>query len=74
MEEKSPLIWVFALVVALLLGCGAGYWYGNKVGDKNGYDRGFTDAAKIQAGATKVQVDTGYKNPYENVNLNPFKK
>lgn len=74
MEEKSPLIWIFAVTLALLLGAGGGWWYGNKVGDKNGYDRGLTDAAKIQSGESGVKVNTGYKNPYENVNLNPFKK
>ena len=74
MEEKSPLLWIFAIIVALLLGVGGGYYYGVKVGDKKGYDRGLTDAAKIQSGAVKVKVDAGYKNPYENVNLNPFKK
>ena len=64
--NKSYLIIMVVVVVAALYG---GYWYG----DKKGYDRGLTDAAKIQAGKTGVQVDTGYKNPYEGVNLNPFK-
>lgn len=70
MEEKSSILWIFAIVVALLLGIGGGYWYGNKVG----YDRGLNDAAKASAGAPAVKVDTGYKNPFDKVNLNPFKK
>ncbi len=70
MEEKSPLLWVFAIVLALLLGSFGGWWYGNKIG----YDRGLTDAAKIQSVGTQIKVDTGYKNPFEKVNLNPFKK
>lgn len=73
MEEKNPLMWIFAVIVALVLGAAGGYWYGNKVGDRAGYDRGLTDAAKASAQAPTVKVDTGYKNPFENVNLNPFK-
>lgn len=70
MGEKSPFLWVFAIVLALLLGAFGGWWYGNKVG----YNRGLTDAAKIQSVGTQIKVDTGYKNPFEKVNLNPFKK
>ena len=73
MEEKIPFIWIFAIIIALVLGASGGYWYGNKVGDKSGYDRGLADAAKIQSGETQVKIDTGYKNPFENVKLNPFK-
>ena len=32
MEEKSPLLWIFAVIVAVLLGLGGGYYYGNKMG------------------------------------------
>lgn len=70
MEEKNPMMWIFAAIVALILGAVGGYWYGDKVG----YDRGVTDAAKASAQAPAIKVDTGYKNPFENVNLNPFKK
>lgn len=66
MSKSSFLVLV---VVALVVFYG-GYWLGNK----KGYDNGLTDAAKIQSGAQpEVKVDTGYKNPYEGVNLNPFK-
>lgn len=70
MEEKSSLLWVFAIIIALVLGVASGYYYGNK----KGYDRGLTDAAKALAETPAVKVDTGYKNPFEKVNLNPFKK
>ena len=70
MEEKSPFVWIFAVVSALLIGFGAGWWYG----DKKGYDRGLDDAAKASAESPAIKVDTGYKNPFEDVNLNPFKK
>ena len=64
--NKSYLIIMVVVAAAALYG---GYFYG----DKKGYDRGLADAVKIQAGKTGVRVDTGYKNPYEGVNLNPFK-
>lgn len=70
MENDKLFFWIFAVILALLLGVGGGWWYG----DKLGYDRGLTDAAKIQSGETQIKVDTGYKNPFEDVNLNPFKK
>ena len=66
---QHPSLWI-TIVVALVIGGLVGYWYGGK----RGYDRGLTDAARIQSGAeTEVRVDTGYKNPYEGVNLNPFR-
>ena len=61
---------ILLFVVGLVIGATVGYWYG----DKKGYDRGLTDAAKIQAKQPEVKVNAGYKNPYEGVNLNPFKK
>ena len=71
---QGKQITVLLFVVALVLGAMVGYWYGNKNGDKKGYDRGLTDAAKVQAEVPQVKIDAGYKNPYEGVNLNPFKK
>lgn len=70
MEEKSSLFWIFAIVISIILGAAGGYYYGNKVG----YDKGLTDAAKISAESPTIKIDTGYKNPFEDVNLNPFKK
>lgn len=70
MEEKNPMMWIFTAIIALILGAVGGYWYGDKVG----YDRGLNDAAKISTESPAIKVDTGYKNPFENVNLNPFKK
>ena len=66
---SKSLLSLVVVLVALAAFYG-GYW----LGDKKGYDKGLADAAKIQSGAgTEVKVDTGYKNPYEGVNLNPFK-
>lgn len=70
--SKGPIF--LLLVVIVLAALYGGYWYGDKKGYDRGYDNGLTDAARIQSGAeAEVQVDTGYKNPYEGVNLNPFK-
>lgn len=83
MEEKSPLLWIFAVVASLLLGLGGGYYYGNKTG----YGKAQADA-KIaaeaeakkaaeaanpfkSAGANPLEKATA--NPLENVKLNPFK-
>lgn len=69
LNYMSKLTFLVLVVVALAAFYG-GFWFG----EKNGYDKGLTDAAKIQSGAQpEVKVDTGYKNPYEGVNLNPFK-
>ena len=67
---SKSLVSLLLVVVAV-----AAFYFGYWRGDKGGYDRGLTDAAKIQSGAaeTEIKVDTGYKNPYEGVNLNPFK-
>ncbi len=68
--SKSLVFLLLVVVVVAVAMFYFGYWYG----DKGGYDRGLTDAAKIQSGTgTEVKVDTGYKNPYEGVNLNPFR-
>ncbi|MDP3696426.1 MAG: hypothetical protein Q8R55_00130 [Candidatus Taylorbacteria bacterium] len=62
-----------ALILLVLIAVAA-FFAGQKYGDQKGYDRGLTDAARIQsAQEEEVQVDTGYRNPYEGVNLNPFK-
>ena len=56
------------LVVIAAAALYAGYWYG----DKKGYDRGFSDAVQVQS-QESLQVDTGYENPFEGVQFNPFK-
>jgi len=83
MEEKSPLLWIFAVVVAVLLGLGGGYYYGHKVG----YNKAQADATAVaeaeaqkaaeavnpfkSAGANPLDKVTG--NPLESIKLNPFK-
>ena len=67
MSKELTLLLSVIVAAAALYGS---YWYGNM----RGYDRGLTDAAKIQSGkATEIKIDTGYQNPYQGVNLNPFK-
>ena len=65
---SKSLMFLIVVVVAV-----AAFYFGYWYGDNSGYDRGLTDAAQIQSGEADVQIDTGYKNPYEEVNLNPFK-
>ncbi len=65
----SKTSFAILLVVVAIVATYAGYLYGNK----RGYDHGLTDAAKAQVAETKIKVDSGYKNPFEGVNLNPFK-
>lgn len=60
---------IIMLVVVAVVTLYAGYLYGSK----KGYDRGLTDAAKAQSAETPIKIDSGYKNPFEGVNLNPFK-
>jgi hypothetical protein len=72
MSNKS-LVSLLVVIVVVVVAFYGGFWYGNKEGEKSGYDRGLTDAARIQSAAeSEVQIDTGYKNPYEGVNFNPF--
>ena len=67
MTNRNIIIILVAVVAAALY---AGYWYG----DKQGYDRGFSDAVQAQAGEQAgAPVDTGYENPFEGVQFNPFK-
>lgn len=65
----SKSAFIILLVVVAVVALYAGYLYGNN----KGYDRGVTDAARAQAANAPVKVDSGYKNPFEGVNLNPFK-
>ncbi len=73
-ENKSPLLWIFAIVLALLLGVGGGWWYGNKVG----YARAQADAkVAAEAGAKKAAeaanpFKTAETNPLEKVQTNPL--
>lgn len=75
-EQKSPLLWIFVIIVALILGIGGGWWYGNKVG----YTKGKADGkAEAQAQALKAATEAAnpFKqapaNPLESLKLNPFK-
>ena len=74
MEEKSPLLWIFAMVATLLLGAGGGYYYGNKTG----YDKAVADAqAKVEDETKKAaEAANPFKsagtNPLENITTNPL--
>lgn len=68
MEEKSPLLWIFAIIVALLLGVGGGYYYGNELG----YKKAQADAkAAVEAEAKKAAEAA---NPFKSAETNPLEK
>lgn len=84
MEEKSPFFWVFAIVLALLLGAFGGWWYGNKIsytkGKSDGKAEARAEALKAAAEAANPFKQAGTNplekvitNPLENVKFNPFK-
>lgn len=74
MEEKSQFFWIFAVVIALLLGVGGGYWYGGKIG----YQKAQADAkVAVEAEAKKAAekanpFKTAESNPLQKVNTNPL--
>ena len=71
-----------SLLVALLVGAGVGYWYGQSVGRDAGYAVAQTDAKALQEEATNKALDNASKvanpfqavNPLESVEANPFEK
>ncbi|MBI4920035.1 hypothetical protein HY838_01980 [Candidatus Azambacteria bacterium] len=76
MEEKSPLLWIFAVIAALLLGLGGGYYYGDKIG----YKKAQADAKAIAEAEAKKAAEaanpfkSAATNPLENVTANPLEK
>jgi len=83
MDEKSPFLWIFAVIVALLLGAGGGYWYGSKVGFDKGEvatkaaveaeDKKAAEAANPFSNKETNPLDKVTTNPFESVKINPFK-
>ena len=83
MEKKSSGAAVIAIaVITLLIGAGAGYWYGGKMGYQKGYAKAEADVKKVQEEAGKKAVEEAAKaanpfnvaNPLEQVEANPFDK
>jgi len=68
MEENSPLIWIFAIVVALLVGLGGGYYFGNQIG----YKKAQADAKAVAAAEAKKAAEAA--NPFKSAGTNPLKK
>lgn len=83
MEENPPFIWIFAIIMALILGVGGGYYYGNKIGyQKAQADVKSAAEAEAKKAAEAVNpfksagtnpLDKITSNPLESVKLNPFK-
>ncbi|NUQ57340.1 MAG: hypothetical protein HUT38_02555 [Candidatus Paceibacter sp.] len=69
-------------LVFLVVGFGAGYWYGGTVAYDNGYNAAAADIKAQQEEAAKKAVEEAVKNvnpfqatnPLEGVTANPFEK
>lgn len=59
----------FVVGLVIILAAGAGYWYGQRAGDKAGFDRAQKEAAKKAA----EQANPFNINPLGDVKVNPFK-
>lgn len=70
MEDNVPFIWIFAVVAALILGLGGGYYYGFVKGESAAKDAIAAEAKKAAEAANPFS-QTG-SNPLENVTTNPF--
>ena len=73
-EQKSPLIWIFAIVLALLLGIGGGVWYGNKMGYAKAQAeiKAAAEAEAKKAAEAANPFKTAETNPLENIQTNPL--
>lgn len=68
-----------AVLIALFLGVGAGYWYGSMVGFQDGitFEKDLAAKQTVQSvnPFTETSVnpfDQSGANPYENIKTNPF--
>lgn len=84
--EQSSTSWVLFIIVALVIGVGGGYWYGNTKGMDEGLAKGRADLLTEQnAEAEKAKKEAQQKlteaanpfeaqtNPFEGSYQNPFK-
>lgn len=73
-ENKSTLLWVSAIVIALLLGVGGGVWYGNKMGyaKAQAETKAAAEAEAKKAAEAANPFKTAEANPLENVQTNPL--
>ena len=70
------------VVVCLVVGLGAGYWYGSSKTYQAGYDKAISDtkaaqgelAQKASADAAKAANPFQVQNPLEGVKANPFEE
>lgn len=82
MDTMSHSKLVAVAIIALIVGVGAGYWYGGSSGYARGYQQAETDIQAIgQASAQKATNEAAKAanpfqavNPLEGVEANPFEK
>ena len=81
MEQKSSGL-VLGVIIALVIGGAAGYWYGASSGYDKGYAQAETDVVKADEEVAKQATEDATKaanpftveNPLENVEADPFEK
>lgn len=74
-------VWIIG-VVLLLVGLGAGYWYGSYQAYDKGYQKAVSDAKATQEAVAQKAAEDAAKaanpfqaqNPLEGVTANPFEK
>ena len=82
MENMGQTKVLAVVVIALLIGGVAGYWYGGSKGYDRGYKQAETDIKAIEQASAQKATDEAAKaanpfqavNPLEGVEANPFEK
>lgn len=82
MDKKPGGATAIIAAVMLIIGAGAGYFTGSKLGFSKGYAKAETDLKAVQEEAAKKAADEAAKaanpfqvaNPLDNVDTNPFEK
>lgn len=73
MEPKTTSkFWMVWVLVALVIGIGGGYWYGNQAGILKGAAQEKARAEALKKEAEKEAAKA--VNPFEQTTVNPFEK
>jgi hypothetical protein len=79
MEETTQSYsssWLAYAIIALLVGGGAGFWFGQEMGLETGYARAEAEAAENAASVERARVadntNTKAQNPLAEVKTNPL--
>ncbi|OGZ45698.1 MAG: hypothetical protein A3C84_04595 [Candidatus Ryanbacteria bacterium RIFCSPHIGHO2_02_FULL_48_12] len=68
--------WLAYAIIALLVGGGAGFWFGQEIGREAGYARAeaeiLENAALVERARAADNADTATQNPLAEVKTNPL--